>query len=212
MSTATRKERAPAATRRRLVDAAIQLILKQGYAATTVDQICAAAGLTKGSFFHHFDSKEAIGRAAIEAWGDFGTALYAEAWKNPKADPLKQLHTMLDIMAGFTERPDQVCTCVVGMLSQELAQSHPELRAECARQLERWTENTARLLAAAKKKHAPSASFDPMAVAWFLNSLWQGSMLVGKTCQTPERIRANLKLARRFVDGLFVKPLPFSKS
>lgn len=202
-SSAKRKQRNPAETRQRIVDAAIQLILKQGYSATTVDQICAEAGLTKGSFFHHFENKEAIGRAALQAWGDFGTMLYAEAWKNQKRDPLKQLHVMLDIMTGFTERPDQTCTCVVGMLSQELAQSHPDLREECARQLERWTENTALMLAAAKKKHAPRAAFDPVAVAWFLNSLWQGSMLIAKTCQTPEMIRANLKFARAYVDGLF---------
>lgn len=202
---ATRSERDPAATRRRIVDSSIGLFLGQGYAGTTVDQICAASGMTKGAFFHHFANKEAIALAALEAWGDFGTALYAEAWKNPEADPLKQVHAMLDIMAGFTERPGQVCTCVVGMLSQELAQSNPTLREECARQLERWTENAARLLAAAKRKHAPRARFDPVAVAWFLNSLWQGSMLVGKTCGSPETIRTNLMMARRLVDGLLCR-------
>jgi len=211
-SAAARKERDPAATRRRIVDAAIGLILRQGYAATTVDQVCTASGVTKGAYFHHFGGKEAVALAAVEAWGDHGTALYAEAWKNPKTDPLKQLHAMLDIMAGFTERPDQVCTCVVGMLSQEVAQSHPALRAECARQLERWTENIARLLAAAKRKHAPRAKFDPVAAAWFLNSLWQGSMLVGKTREAPEMVRANLKMARRFIDGLLAKTPPPSVS
>jgi TetR/AcrR family transcriptional repressor of nem operon len=40
-------------------------------------------------------------------------------------------------------------------------------------------------------------------VAWFLNSLWQGSMLIGKTCRTPEMIRRNLQIARGYVDGLF---------
>jgi TetR/AcrR family transcriptional regulator, transcriptional repressor for nem operon len=199
----SRKERNPADTRQRLVGATIQLILKQGFSATTVDQICAEAALTKGSFFHHFDSKEAAGRAAIQAWGEYGTALYAEAWKNPTIDPLKQLHRMFKIMVGFTERKDEVCTCVVGMMAQEMAQSHPALREECVRQLDRWTENTAKMLAAAKVKHKPKRKFDPNEVAWFLNSLWQGSMLVAKTRQTPEMIRANLKFARAYVDGLF---------
>jgi len=185
------------------VTATVGLILKQGFAATTVDQICAEAGMTKGSFFHHFESKEAIGKAAVEWWGAFGTALYAEAWKDAGLDPLEQLHRMLDIMSGFTERPDEVCTCVVGMLSQELAQSHPAMRAECARQLEIWTENAARMLRAAKERHRPTADFDPVEVAWFLNSLWQGSMLIGKTCRTPEMIRRNLQIARGYVDGLF---------
>lgn len=200
---ATKKERNPAETRQRLIGATVQLILKQGFAATTVDQICAESGLTKGSFFHHFENKEAIGKAAVEWWGDFGTSLYAEAWKDDKLDPLEQFHRMLDIMSGFTKREDEVCTCVVGMLSQELAQSHPAMRAECARQLELWTTNVAKMLSAAKKKHKPATKFDPVEVAWYLNSIWQGSMLIGKTCQTPEMIRRNIKLARSYVDGLF---------
>ncbi len=203
MSKGTRN---PAETRQRLIEAAIRLMLRQGFAATSVDQICAEAGVTKGGFFHHFENKEALGRAAVQAWGEFGTALYTEAWKDEKLDPLKQLHRMLDIMAGFTERPDEVCTCMVGMLSQELAQTHPALREECDRQLQIWTGNVARMLAAAQKKHPPRARFDAEEVAWFLNSLWQGSMLIGKARQQPEMIRANLKLARAFVDGLFAIP------
>lgn len=200
---AAKRERNPAGTRQRLVDATVRLILKQGFAATTVDQICEESGLTKGGFFHHFENKEAIGKAAAEWWGAFGAGLYAEAWKDAGLDPLEQIHRLLDIMAGFTRRPDEVCTCVVGMLSQELAQSHPAMREECARQLGIWTENVAAMLRAARKKHRPNASFDPVAVAWFLNSLWQGSMLIGKTVRSPELIRRNLKIARQYVDGLF---------
>jgi TetR/AcrR family transcriptional repressor of nem operon len=197
-----KRERNPAETREKLVTATVGLILKQGFAATTVDQICAEAGMTKGSFFHHFESKEAIGKAAVEWWGAFGTALYAEAWKDEGMDPLEQLHRMFDIMSGFTERAE-VCTCVVGMLSQELAQSHPAMRAECAHQLDIWTANVAKMLQSAKDKHRPVADFDPVDVAWFLNSLWQGSMLIGKTRQAPAMIRSNLQIARGYVDGLF---------
>ncbi len=95
-----KRERNPVETREKLVRATVQLILKQGFAATTVDQICAEAELTKGSFFHHFDSKEAIGKAAVEWWGAFGTALYAEAWKDEGLDPLEQASSH----AGHHER------------------------------------------------------------------------------------------------------------
>lgn len=205
--TAQRKAaRDPEGTRRRLIDATLQLMLRQGFAGTSVDQICAEAGLTKGSFFHHFAGKEAIGQAAVEAWGAFGTALYAEAWADESRDPREQLRHFFNIMIGFTERPDQVCTCMVGMMSQELAQTHPAMRAECARQLDNWTANTARMLAAAKARHCPGAEFDPDQVAWFLNSLWQGSMLVGKTKQQPAIIRRNLELARDWVESLLGAP------
>lgn len=197
-------------TRDKLVQAAIALILRQGFPKTTVDEICAEAGVTKGSFFHHFENKDAIGHAAADAWGAFGTALYAEAWKDPKGDPLGQLHRFFDIMEGFTRDPENPCTCVVGILSQEMALAHPALRDCCARHLQDWTRNTARLLDAAKAKYPPVAEFSSESVAWHLNALWQGSMLIAKTCQTPEMIRANLRIARHWVDSLFgiASPLP----
>ena len=73
------------------------------------------------------------------------------------------------------------------------------------KELHSWTDNVAKMLAAAKKKHQPETDFDPKAVAWFLNSLWQGSMLVVKGGVSEAMIRANLKLARNFVDGLFLQ-------
>lgn len=178
-------------------------MLRQGFAGTSVDMICSEAGVTKGSFFHHFESKEAICRAAVEWWGRMGSSLYNVAWQNTSAGPLKRLHQMLDIMAGFTMRKDQDCVCMVGMMSQELASTNPVMQAACAAELQHWTDNVARMLAEAKKQLKPSRDFDPKAVAWFLNSLWQGSMLVGKTASSQAMIRANLKIAREFVDSLF---------
>lgn len=195
--------RDPAVTRQKLVEAAIRLILRQGFPATTVDAICAEAGVTKGSFFHYFESKEAIGLAAADAWGAHGTALYAEAWQDAKADPLDQLHRFFEIMDGFTRNPDEPCTCVVGMLSQEMSLAHSGFRDNAAHHLTHWTENVKTMLAAAKEKHPPVVDFDVERVAWFLNSLWQGSMLVAKTIQSPEMIRANLRFAREWIDSFF---------
>lgn len=161
--------------------------------------------MTKGGFFHHFENKEALAVTAVEWWGRMGTAQYAEAWKDESLDPLAQLHCMLDIMAGFTRRPGEHCVCMVGMMSQELAATSPALRAACEKELTLWTTHVAKMLSTAKKKHKPKTKFDPVQVAWFLNSLWQGSMLVGKTCRSQEMIRHNLKLARAYVDSLFEK-------
>lgn len=203
MNEPTKHARRSAESQDKLILAAQRLILRQGYSATTVDQICAEAGLTKGAFFHHYANKEAIGRAAVDAWGAMGTRLYAQAWADPTMDPLAQLHRMLDIMVSFTTGRDEPCVCVVGMMSQELALANPELRAACARHLDDWTQHVVRLLAAAKAKHRPAVDFDPEAVAWMLNSIWQGSMLIAKTRQAPAMLVANVELARAYVAGLF---------
>lgn len=203
---AKRAPRQPAETRAKLVAAGQALMLRQGYAATSVDEICTEAGLTKGSFFHHFPNKDALCRAALDAWGEMGTRLYAEAWKDPTGDPLAQLHALIDIMISFTTTRDEPCLCMVGMMSQELALTNPELRAVCAGHLADWTRAVERLLAAAKRVHRPAVEFDPGRAAWLLNSIWQGSMLIAKTRQAPEMLVANLEQARAYIDSLFATP------
>jgi TetR/AcrR family transcriptional repressor of nem operon len=196
--------RRPETTRRKLIEATVALVLRQGFNATTVDEICAEAGLTKGGFFHHFENKEDIGQAAVKAWGELGQSAYAGAWKNP-GEPLEEIHRLFEIMEGFT-RMSEPCVCFVGMMSQEMSGGHPGFRDACARELGVWTEMMRSRLETAKQRVKPSADFDPAEVAWLLNSIWQGSMLVAKTRQSPEMIRANLKLARSYVDSLFVNP------
>jgi DNA-binding transcriptional regulator YbjK len=63
-----------ALSRKKLLDAALYVIRAKGYEATTVDDICAAAELSKGSFFHHFKSKEDLALAAAEHFQPWPTA------------------------------------------------------------------------------------------------------------------------------------------
>lgn len=200
---ATKHAQKSLATQAKLIAAAQVLLLRQGFSATTVDQICAEAGLTKGSFFHQFSSKEALGRAAVDAWGDMGTRLYAQAWSDSNMNPLDQLHRMLDIMISFTTSRENPCVCLVGMMSQELAATNPDMRAACAKHLDDWTGHVVRLLGAAKLQHPPVVDFDVQRVGWLLNSVWQGSMLIAKTRQTPAMIASNLELIRDYVVSLF---------
>jgi TetR/AcrR family transcriptional regulator, transcriptional repressor for nem operon len=206
-----RSKKQPEATRRKLIEATVALMLKRGFNATTVDEICAEADVTKGGFFHHFKNKDDIGQAVLKAWGEFGQSIYAEAWKQP-GEPLEEIHRLFDIMDGITRRPEP-CVCLVGMLTQELSGEHPGFRAACARELDTWTEMFRSRLEAAKSQLKPASNFDPAEVAWFLNSLWQGSALAGKARQSTKMIRANVRLARAYVDSLFASPpKPFSQS
>jgi TetR/AcrR family transcriptional regulator, transcriptional repressor for nem operon len=191
--------------RRKLVEATLDLMKRQGFNATTVDHICAEAGVAKGSFFYHFENKEEIALAAMKGWGESWRTLYAEAWKQP-GEPLEEIHRIFDIIDGLARKFNPF-VCLTGMMSQEMAGEHPSFRAACARELELWVEIMRTRLEAAKSQLKPTTNFDPDEVAWFLNSILQGSMLVGKARQSPKMIRANLKLARAYVDSLFASPL-----
>lgn len=195
--------RNPARTREKLVTAAVGLILERGYHATGVEAICEQAGVTKGSFFHHFANKDELGMAVIQWWSAKGTGLYAKAWEDAAVDPLQQLFAMIEIMEGLASRPGQPCVCAIGMMAQEMAGTHPEFRVSCAVELNVWTQNVATLLAKALDRHRPREPFDPEEVAWFLNSLWQGSMLIAKTREDQGIIVRNLRHARGYIQSLF---------
>jgi TetR/AcrR family transcriptional regulator, transcriptional repressor for nem operon len=206
----TREKRQPEETRKKLIESASSLMLMRGFNATTVDDICAQAGMTKGSFFHYFENKDDIGQAAAQAWGEYGRAMYGKASDAP-GGPLDEIHRLFDIMEGFTRDPDP-CVCLVGMFSQEMSSEHPAFRTACARELSLWTEMFRSRLEAAKQQHKASVDFDATQVSWFINSVWQGSMLIGRTQQSAQVIRNNLKIARNYVDSLFDRPQPATLS
>jgi TetR/AcrR family transcriptional regulator, transcriptional repressor for nem operon len=203
MSAVAKKSRNPEETRRKLVSAARDLVLQRGFTGAGIDRICADAGVTKGAFFHHFKSKDEIGRAALADWAAFGMEIYAAAKAEPVRQPLDHVHRFFDIMAGLVTSAPSPVTCVVGIISQELATANPVLRETCATYLGDWTEFARQLLEEAKTALPPRVDFDAEEVAWFLNSVWQGSMLIAKTRRDPQIILKNLARARAHVDGLF---------
>ena len=198
------RRKQPEATRRKLLEATLTLMLKRGFNGTTLDAICAEADVPKGALFHHFKNKDDIALGAIKSWAEMGFSLYDEAFKLP-GEPLEEIHRIFEIMEKITRDFDP-CVCMVGMMTQEMSGENRAFRAACSRALQGWTEMLRSRLQAAKEQLKPAVDFDPAQVAWCLNSLWQGSMLVAKSQQSPEMIRNNLKLAREYVDSLFTNP------
>src|SRR3546814_8488050 len=77
--------------RGKLVAAAHRTVRRKGYAATSVDEICVAAGVTKGAFFHHFVSKEALAVAAAEGWTERARPMFERPPHTRLDDPLDRL-------------------------------------------------------------------------------------------------------------------------
>ncbi|MEH6727941.1 MAG: helix-turn-helix domain-containing protein, partial [Hyphomicrobiales bacterium] len=76
MARPTKQEPERGDARTRLLEAARDMIRKKGFSGTTVDDLCKAAAVTKGAYFHHFNSKEALGVAAAEFWTETTSALF----------------------------------------------------------------------------------------------------------------------------------------
>jgi TetR/AcrR family transcriptional repressor of nem operon len=190
-------------SRTRLLDAALDLVRARGYAATAVDEICHRAGVTKGSFFHHFKSKDDLALAAVAHWEAKTAILFAAAPYHQAEDPLDRLLGYVDFRAAILTGDLAEYTCPLGTLVQETYATHPEIRAACERALSAHIAELTRDIEAAKRLYAPRAAWNAESVGNFIQAVLQGSFILAKAKQGPEVVREDLELLRRTLRVLF---------
>ena len=193
-------------TRGKLLDAARDVIRTKGYAGSTVDDICAAARVTKGSFFHYFDSKEELGVAAIERFGAMAATLFASAPYRSENDPRDRVLGYVDFRISLLRGEISLYTCLIGTTVQEAYATHPNLRAACDRVLSEHIAALTRDLAAAKSCYAPDAPWDPESVGYFIQCVLQGAFIFAKAKQGPEIAAASLGHLRNYLVTLLGHP------
>lgn len=206
MEKASRGNQAPHESKTQLLNAAMQVIRAKGYAATTVDDICTAAGVTKGSFFHHFKSKDELALATVEHFSVMAEGLFSTApYRNAK-DPLDRLLGYVDFRASILTGELPEFTCLLGTLVQETYDTHPAIRSACDRAMSAHIADLTRDVALAKRRYAPSASWSAESLGYFIQSVLQGSFIFAKAKQSPEVAREGLAHLRRYLGALFNQP------
>ena len=187
-------------TRLKLVDAGIALMRARGYNATTVDEICAAAGVTKGGFFHYFKSKDDIARAAVAHFFDDRVASYEAAPFRREKDPLDRVFGRLDYVKNTVGDKSHVTKgCLIGMFAQELSVTNPGIREVCQNFFGRMVRDFTQDLADAKAQHAPDAQFDPQMMAQFYHSIVQGSLMLSKIAGNNQVLHDNIEQFRNLL-------------
>ena len=197
-----RTARTDSPTKRKLLDAAQRLMRIQGYAATSVEEICEAAKLTKGSFFHYFESKEALGRELLQR---FCASMETEAaqCRSMEPDPLKRVLAFVDGMIQAARAAGGGRACLLGTLAQELSDTHPGIRSVCAEGFARTAVLLERDLAAAKARYAPRSSVEPKSLAEHFTAVVQGSRLLARATRDPKVLERNLRHFRRYLESVF---------
>ena len=166
----------------RLFEAAQELMLEKGYVATTIDEICEKAAVTKGSFFYYFKNKEELGQQLIPRFSKMTGEKLNQGACCEGDDPLDKAYALIDCATKMAQHPESK-GCLVGIFAQELSTSHPEIRNLCAQMFQQAITNFKELLLEAKKKYKPNASFDVKSLAEQFLVLVQGSLLLTKASQ-----------------------------
>jgi TetR/AcrR family transcriptional repressor of nem operon len=192
-------------TRQKLLDAAQGLMLAKGYTATSVDEICTAAGLTKGSFFHYFEGKEDLGKVVAERFAAAMRERFEAAPFRRKKDALDRALGRVDFLIELSQHPEARHGCLLGTFVQELSATHPEIRAVCARCFEESAQTFRQDLEEARATHAPRARWSAQSVADHLTAVAQGAIILAKARQDPKVVRESLTHFREYLRCLFGK-------
>lgn len=188
-------------TREKLLDAAHQLIAAQGFAGTTVDDICAAASVTKGAFFHYFDSKNSLGRAVLERYcAEMQARVHVD---RRKRDPLQRVYAHVDAAIEMARDPRMASGCLLGTMAQELAETDAEMRVMCQQGFAGCTQELARDIEEAKARYAPRAPIDAKSLAEHFVAVGQGAFILAKTKQDIGVVEEHLLHFKRYLRGLF---------
>lgn len=176
-------------TREDLIGATRRLMLRQGYAATGINEICGEAGVSKGAFYHCFDTKEAVTIAALESFYRAGVEELM-AIDLSTVDPAGALPLFVDRAA---ERASKLWKdgCLLGGLATEMAFSSETLRRHVARLFDQLAAHVARLA----EPFVASLQTDELsatAIAEDFLAITEGAIVLSRAHRDPRRIRAAL--------------------
>ncbi len=189
--------------RQKLLDAALSVIRTKGYGATTIDELCAKAGVAKGSFFHHFKNKEALGVAAAEYWSDMTGAFFEAAPYHRHADPLDRALGYIDFRKAILTGKIPEFTCLVGTMVQEVYETYPEIRDACDASISGHAAKVEADIAEAMKLHGIRADWTARSLALHTQAVLQGAFILAKARDSADIAAASVDHLRRYVELLF---------
>lgn len=190
----------------KILNAAVKLIRTKGYGATSIDDLCAQTGLTKGSFFHHFKSKEALGIAAAQHWTDTTAPFFEGAPYQKLAEPLDRILGYVDFRASILRGTLPEFTCLAGTMVQEVHTSNPAIANACGQSITLHAETLTGDIEAAMAASGRHFSFTAQSLALHTQAVLQGAFILAKATGGPEAALESVKHLRNYIELLFNPP------
>ncbi len=193
--------------RDRLLEAAMTLIRRNGFSATSVDTLCAEAEVTKGAFFHHFASKEALGVAAVEHWTAMTGAFFEAAPYHAAADPLDRVLAYVAFRRSLIAGEIEAFTCVAGTMAQEMHATSPEIRAATGQSiLGHAATLEADIAAAMAERGMEPPDWTAASLARHTQGVIQGGFILAKAGADPALAVEAMDHLDRYIRLLFTTP------
>jgi len=180
--------RGPERTRERLLQAAFEEIYRSGYRSADLDAILAAAGVTRGALYYHFDNKEALGYAVVD---EVIASNLHQKWVLPLRNAKDPIEVLVRIIQSESlKREDVRRGCPLLNLSQEMSGLDEGFRRRTARLYKDWHDAMAEALREGQKRGVVRSDIDANEIATFLMAAWEGYVVLGKNSQDPRMMKS----------------------
>jgi TetR/AcrR family transcriptional regulator, transcriptional repressor for nem operon len=188
--------------REKLLDASLSVIRTKGYSAMTVDDLCKAAGVTKGAFFHHFDSKESLAVAAVDHWSKLTGGLFETAPYHLASNPLERVLAYVDFRRALIAGELPEFTCVAGTMVQEIFDQYPAIRDACRNSIFGHAATLEADLADALEAYGVRGT-NARSLALHTQAVLQGAFILAKADGGPKVAAESVGHLRRYLELLF---------
>lgn len=190
-----------AATRGRILDSTARLLLDRGYGATSIDEVCKDAGVTKGGLFYHFDSKERLASAAIERFFAGLVAAGEAARSGDDSGAVEALYGYIASLPVLIEGPMLNKGCLLGAMAMQTTKSHPEVHSSAKATLGQWRAGLVALFEAAAKERG--VEVDSGELADGLLAAVEGGLLLDRSRVSSGAAVAAVNHFRSYVSTVF---------
>lgn len=179
----------PSDARKRLIEAAKEVIYAHSYEAVTVDELCAAAGVTKSSFYHFFSCKQDLVLVALESqWQWFEETVLRPTFSDHLPPQERMVHffdLMLEQQQAQKQTDGHMRGCPIGNLTLEMSTQDELIRVRVEQFFRAWLSYFERMLCEAKEQGIVPATLDPAVTAQALLAYFEGVMLLAKGRNDP---------------------------
>src|SRR6267142_1890474 len=178
-------------TRERLLQAASREIYRSGFQSASLDTILAVAGVTKGALYYHFDSKEALGYAVVDA---VIAADVRGKWVRPLQSVTDPIDALIDAVQHIPVRPADVRGgCQLNNLAQEMSPLDAGFRRRLAIIFGAWREAVASVLRGGQTHGSVRRDVEPVEAAGLLIAMVEGYASLAKNAQNPKVMKAGIR-------------------
>jgi len=169
-----------------ILDNAQELMLNDGYHGVSVDKIIERTGISKGTFFYHFGSKDVLAEQLLRRFFDHQGNNLVALMEHAKAQQNDPLAALLFFLKAFPQQFHDSKGCIMAAFSYQLIKEQQPLRAICQEAIRSWEEFFTGYIDDALRFAKPSSTVSAKALSRMLFCIMEGALIIERVEQSRE--------------------------